>query len=96
MELCAHDIMIMARQNGNAVTTLPVPDANRLVVRGANYPGIFMVEEDGANIIQVAVQCEEAATRFVIPDFDLVIVAAAHEKGLRCVEGDATDGTWER
>ena len=38
-----------------------------------------MVEEDGSDIVQVTVQCEEATPRLVRPDLDLVVIAAGDE-----------------
>ena len=51
-----------------------------------------MVEEYGSNIIEMAVQREEAASRLVRPDLDLVIVTARNKKGLGFVEVNASDG----
>ena len=38
-----------------------------------------MVEEDGSDIVQVTVQCQEATPRLVRPDLDLVVIAAGDE-----------------
>lgn len=38
-----------------------------------------MVEENGADVVQVAVQGEQAAASLVGPDLDLVVIAAGDE-----------------
>jgi hypothetical protein len=52
-----------------------------------------MMEEDGSNIIEMAIEGEKASSGLVRPDFDLVIVTARDEKRLCLVEVDTTDGT---
>ena len=49
------------------------------VVGAAHYPRELVVEEDGPDIVQVAVQCEETSPSLVRPDLDLVVVTARHE-----------------
>lgn len=50
-----------------------------------------MVEEDGANIVQMTVEREQAASSLVGPDFDFIIVPPRYKEGLRLVEVNATD-----
>lgn len=50
-----------------------------------------MMEEHGADIIQMSVQGEEASSRLIGPDLDFVIVATGHEKRLGLMKVDATD-----
>jgi hypothetical protein len=50
-----------------------------------------MVEKNGSNIVEMAVQCKEAATCLVGPDLDLIVVSARDEEGLRLVEIDSAD-----
>lgn len=78
----------MGRRTQRAI--LPVPDANGLVVRGRNDPGKLVVEEDGADIVEMAIEGEEAATSLKRPDLDLVVITTRHEEGLRLVEVDAS------
>ena len=52
-----------------------------------------MMEEDGSNIIEMAIEGEEASSGLVRPDFDLVVVTARDEKRLCLVEVDTTNGT---
>lgn len=52
-----------------------------------------MVEENGTNVIQMAVQGEEAASCLIRPNLDLVIVTTRHKEGLCSVKIDATDRT---
>ena len=51
-----------------------------------------MVEEDGADIVKVTIECKEAAAALVRPHLDLVVIAAGHEEGLGIVEVDSADG----
>ena len=93
VELGAHDIVIVARQHGNALTRLPVPNANRLVVGRGQDPRIFVVELNSANVIEVTKQVEQASSQCVVPHFDLVVVATRHKQRLRRVKVHATHGT---
>ena len=68
MELRAHDVVIVAGEDVDAVAGLPVPDAHRLVVRAADDPRVFVVEKGGADVVEMAEQCENAAPEFVIPN----------------------------
>lgn len=54
MEHGAHDVVHVASQDADAGATLPVPDADRLVIRCGHDQRVLVVEESGANIIQVA------------------------------------------
>jgi hypothetical protein len=49
-----------------------------------------VVEEDGADIVEMAVEGEEAATSLERPDLDLVIVTTGHEERLCLVEIDTS------
>lgn len=46
--------MGVSGQYGQTMAGLPVPDANGLVVAGADDPGVLVVEGDRADVIQVA------------------------------------------
>lgn len=74
MELCTHNVVVVTGEDGDARSALPIPDANGLIVGGTEYPRVFMVEEDGADVVEMAVEGKETLTSFVVPDFDLVIV----------------------
>lgn len=50
-----------------------------------------MMEENGSNIIKMAVQRKEASSSLVRPDFNLVIIAAGYEEWLCFVKVDTTD-----
>lgn len=41
-----HDVVVVARQDGDTLSTLPVPNANGLVVGGGQDPGMLVVEVD--------------------------------------------------
>lgn len=45
--------MVVARQDGDALSGLPIPDSNRLVIRRAENPGYLMVELNGSDVVQV-------------------------------------------
>jgi len=61
-------------QNGYAGARLPVPDADGLVVAGADNPGVLVVELDGADVVEMSEESEEAPVELVVPDLNLVIV----------------------
>ena len=82
MELGAHGVVVVARHGAQQGAVLPVPYPDGLVVAGADDPGELVVEEDGADIVEMAVQSEEATAGLVRPDLDLVVVTARDEKGL--------------
>lgn len=74
MEQGTHDVVIVTSQNGDACARLPVPDADGLVVAGADNPWVLVVELDGADVIKVSEESEEAPVELVVPDLNLVIV----------------------
>jgi len=74
MEQGTHDVVIVTGQNGDARARLPVPDADGLVVAGADNPWVLVVELDGADVIKVSEESEEAPMELVVPHLDLVIV----------------------
>lgn len=93
MELGAHHVVIVACEDGYALTTLPVPDTYRLVVGTAQNPRVFVVEEGGADVIDVTQKGENAFTLDVVPYFDLIVVASGYEYRLLMVEADTSNGT---
>lgn len=93
MELRAHDIVVVARQDRNAVPALPVPNANRLVIRSTDNPGQLLVEKHSPDVVQVAIQRKQTSALLPVPEFDFVVVAARNKHGLGIVEADATHGT---
>lgn len=68
--------MRMTSKDGYTRTILPVPDADGLVVRCGYNPRALMVEVDSSDVVEMAVECENASSEFVIPDLDLVVIAA--------------------
>lgn len=50
------------------------------------------MEENGAHVIQVTVQCEKTPPSLIVPDLDLVVITAGHKQGLGRVKVDASDG----
>ena len=85
MKLSAHSVVVVPRHGAEQRAVLPVPYPNRLIIRGADNPRELMVEEDGPNVIQVPVQCEQTPPRLVRPHLDLVVITTRYEQGLpRC------------
>ena len=96
MELGAHDVVVVASQDADAVSRLPVPDADGLIVRGADNPRILVVEKRGAYVVQMAEEREQALALLVVPDFDLVIVTARDEQRPLTVERDTANRTFKK
>eukprot|EP00162_Nutomonas_longa_P014261 comp21894_c0_seq1/m.49668 comp21894_c0_seq1/g.49668 ORF comp21894_c0_seq1/g.49668 comp21894_c0_seq1/m.49668 type:complete len:1021 (+) comp21894_c0_seq1:778-3840(+) len=86
VELCAHHIVVVAREHRDADAALPVGDANGLVVGRGDDPGVLVVELDRADVVQMAQQGEQTLAVLVVPHLDLVVVAAGHKQRLACVE----------
>lgn len=82
MELSAHSIVVVARHGAEKGAVLPVPYPDSLVVTRTDDPGKFVVEEDGADIVEMPVQREQTSACLVRPNLDLVIVASRDKKGL--------------
>lgn len=85
--------MIVASQDRNARSVLPVPQSDRLIVRGRHDPGVFWVELHRANVVQVAQEGKEAPPCLEIPNLDLVVVASRAKKRLALVEVDSANRT---
>lgn len=82
MELGAHDVVVVACHCAEQRAVLPVPYPDRLVVTSTDNPRELVVEEDGTNVVQVAVEGKEAAPSLKGPDLDLVVVTAGNEERL--------------
>lgn len=54
MELGAHDVVIVAGEDANAGTRLPVPDANRLVIRATQNPRVLVMKLDHPNVVEMS------------------------------------------
>lgn len=61
----SHDVVVVARQYGDTLPTLPVPDPNGLIIRSREDPRVLVVEVDGADVVEVTVEGEETATGLV-------------------------------
>ena len=72
---------------------LPIPDPYGLVIRAGQYPWQFMVKEDCAYIVQVAIEGKETSPALVRPDLDFVIIPTRDEEGLSFVEVNASNRT---
>lgn len=97
--------MIMAGQDSDGISRLPIPDTNCLIIGGRNNPWVTAMEESCSNIIQVTKQSECAFPLLVIPDLqpffifvyylspylDFVVVSSRNEDWLLEVEINATN-----
>ena len=88
----ARQKILLTGEDRDGGPRLPVPDPQRLVVARAQDPGAGPVELDGADVVEVAEEREQAAAELVRPDFDAVVVASGCEERLRGVKVDAADG----
>ena len=87
VELGAHDVVSVASQDSDALTALPVPDANCLIIRSRQDPRhVSRMELHCADVIGVAVEVEQASALLVAPHFDLAIIATTHKKRLNRME----------
>lgn len=50
-----------------------------------------MVEEDGADVVEMAIQGEQASSCLIGPYFDLIVVTARNEERLRFMKINAAD-----
>jgi hypothetical protein len=75
----AHNIVSMPCQNRQASSTLPIPYSNGLIIRRRENPRVLVMELHCSDVIEMALQSEEAAFLLVIPNFDFVVVATGDE-----------------
>ena len=78
--------MIVAGQHRDAVSALPVPDADCLVVAGGQDPWVLVVKHCSSDIVEMSQKSEDAAPLLVVPYFDLVVITTTDEKWLDFVE----------
>lgn len=81
MELRAHHVVVVSGQDTDARSRLPVPDADGLIIRRTQHPGILVVEHGGANVVQVTEQGEDAALLLVVPDLKRISLAGVRREG---------------
>jgi hypothetical protein len=93
MELSAHDVVIVPSKNRDAVSGLPVPNTDGLVIGSRDDPRMLMVEVHSANVIDVPKEVEQATPLLVVPDLDLVIISTGHKEGLGVVECNSSHRT---
>ena len=93
VELGAHDVVVVAGQDADALSALPVPDPHGLIVRGGQDPWILVMEHSGPDVVKMTQQGEDAASLLVIPHFDLIIISSGDKERLLFVEVHASDGT---
>ncbi len=63
-----HDIMVVSGENGYAVSGLPIPDSDRLIVGGTDDPGIFGMEKRRPDVVQMPEKGENASPLLIIPN----------------------------
>ena len=90
MELCTHDVVVMAGEDADALARLPVPNANRLVIAGRKNPRLLVMKLTGANVIEMSRKREQTLAQLVIVKFEFVVVATRTEERHRRMERDAT------
>lgn len=90
MEGSAHDVVLVASQDGDYVAILPVPDPDCLVIRCREDPGQVVVELNSPNVIKMPSQHEKTLLHLVVPHSHFVIVSSTHEQRLGLVESDAS------
>ena len=95
MKVGAHDVVIVAGEHGDAGARLPIPNANGLVVAGTQDPRILVVKLHGADVVEMAEQCEQTAPLLVVPHFDFVVVAARHKQWLRVMKAHAAHRSYK-
>ena len=97
--------MVVSGQDGNTCPGLPIPDPDSLIIRGRDDPGVFSVEEDSSDIVEIcnqyhphlpenrltAGQGKKTFPLLVIPYFDLVIITTRTEDRLCWVETDSSN-----
>lgn len=63
-----------------SISTAPTCLLCALTIIGAAHdPRQLVMEEDGSDIVQVTVQCEQTPSGLVRPDLNLVVIAARDE-----------------
>lgn len=85
--------MIMTSEDRDALTRLPIPDSDGLIVGGRENPRMLAMKRDRSNVIQMTMQGEQTSPLFVVPDLDLIIISTRDEKRLARVESNTTDGS---
>lgn len=72
-------------------SVLPIPYPDGLVVGARDDPRQLVVEEDGADVVEMAIQGEQTPPGLIGPDLDLVIITARDEEGLGLMKVDTPD-----
>jgi len=91
MKLGAHGVVVVASHCAYQRAILPVPYSYCLVIGRRENPGMLVVEKDGTDVVQVAVQSEQASSSLVRPYFDFVVIAARDKQRLSLVKVYASD-----
>jgi len=55
--------MIVSSQNGDASSTLPIPDPNGLIIGSGKDPRMLMMEEDSTNVVEMTLEVGGSAMR---------------------------------
>ena len=78
--------MVVPGQHTDALSRLPVPDPDCLVVTGGQDPGIFVMEHRGSDVVKMTQEGEDTSPLFIVPDLDLVVITSRHKQRLLLVE----------
>lgn len=66
--------MRMASNNIDTISTLVVPNAHSLVIRGGEYPRQLMMEVGGSNIIDMAFKYKQTPLLLIVPYTDIATI----------------------
>lgn len=92
VELRAHDIVGVAREQSYFLSALPIPDADGLIVTTGDDPGQFAMELDVTHVVEMACKSENTLLGLCGPHAHSVVVAPGHKERLRRMEIHRTHG----
>ena len=82
VELGAHGVVVVAGEDADALSALPVPDPHGLIIRGGQDPWILVMEHCRPDVVKMTQQGEDAASLLVIPHFDLIVISSRDKESL--------------
>ena len=79
VELRAHDVVAMSRDDVHTGPALVIPDAHGLVVAGRQYPRQFVMEEGRPYVVYVPLQGKLTSLLLQVPHLHHAVVAPRNE-----------------
>jgi len=76
MEGGAHDVVAVASEDGEDVSTLPVPKADSLIITAAQDPRQFLVKLNSSDIIEMSSKRKHALLLLVVPYLYFVVITS--------------------